>query len=39
MSRRRHKVSRRGSKRLFKVTASKMHKKNFVQPNRGGLRM
>lgn len=35
----RKKLSRRGSKRLFRKTASKMHKKNFVMPNRGGLRM
>lgn len=35
----RKKLSRRGSKRLFKKTAAKMHKKNFVVPNRGGLRM
>ena len=36
---RRHKVSRRGSKRLFRKTALKIHKRNFVMPNRGGLRM
>lgn len=35
----RKKLSRRGSKRLFRKTALKMHKKNFVMPNRGGLRM
>lgn len=35
----RHKVSRRGSKRLFRKTSLKMHKKNLVRPNRGGLRM
>lgn len=35
----RKKLSKRGSKRLFRKTASKMHKKNFVMPNRGGLRM
>ena len=37
--RKRHRVSRRGSKRLFRKTAVKVHKKNFVMPNRGGLRM
>lgn len=35
----RHRLSRRGSKRLFRKTAAKVHKKNFVMPNRGGLRM
>lgn len=35
----RKRVSKRGSKRLFRKTAVKTHKKNFVMPNRGGLRM
>lgn len=35
----RHKVSRRGSRKLFRKTAVKVHKKNNVRPNRGGLRM
>lgn len=35
----RKKLSRRGSKRLFRRTAVKTNKKNFVMPNRGGLRM
>lgn len=38
MKKRRH-MTRRGSKRLFKATAQKMHKKNLVNPARGGLRM
>ena len=37
--RKRKRVSRRGSKRLFRVTAAKTHKRNLVMPNRGGLRM
>lgn len=36
---RRKRISKRGSRRLFKATAMKTHKKNFVMPNRGGLRM
>lgn len=35
----RHKVSRRGSKRLFTKTALKVHKKNIVTPMRGGERL
>lgn len=35
----RKKVSRAGSKRLFTKTAIKVHKKNFVQPMRGGERL
>ena len=35
----RHKVSRRGSRKLFRKTVSKVHKKNNVRPNRGGLRL
>lgn len=35
----RKKLTRRGSKRLFRRSAAKVHKKNFVMPNRGGLRM
>lgn len=36
---RRHKVSRRGSKRLFKRTAPKVHKMNAAAPMRGGIRL
>ena len=36
----RHKVSRRGSKRLFKATGLKTHRKNLVAaPMRGGIRL
>lgn len=36
----RKKLSRKGSKRLFKVTAMKTHKKNLrPEPQRGGFRM
>lgn len=35
---RRH-VSRRGSRRLFRATATKVHKKNIVRPMRGGRRL
>lgn len=35
----RRKVTRRGSKRLFKKTAVKTHKKNLAAPMRGGIRM
>ena len=35
----RKKISKRVSKRIFRKTALKVNKKNFVQPNRGGLRM
>lgn len=37
---RRRKMSRRGSKKLFRRTASKAHKKNFRgAPMRGGIRL
>lgn len=36
---RRKKISRRGSKRLFRKTAVKVHKSNLVKPMRGGERM
>lgn len=36
----RKKLSRKGSKRLFKKTAVKVHKKNLItKPMRGGIRM
>lgn len=35
----RKRLSKRGSKRLFRKTALKVHKKNLLMPNRGGLRM
>lgn len=35
----RHKVSRRGSKRLFKRTGAKVHKMNAAAPMRGGIRL
>lgn len=38
MKKRRH-MSRRGSKRLFKATALKTHKRNLSNPQRGGIRM
>lgn len=36
---RKHRMSKRGSKKLFRATAMKTHKKNLVKPSRGGLRM
>lgn len=35
----RKRMSRRGSKRLFKATALKTHKANLPRPSRGGIRM
>lgn len=35
----RRKLSRKGSRRLFKKTAIKTHKKNLAKPMRGGIRM
>lgn len=35
----RRKLSRRGSKRLFRKTAVKVHKSNLIKPLRGGERM
>lgn len=35
----RKKLSRRKSKRLFKATAVKVHKRNLARPARGGIRM
>lgn len=35
----RRKLTRKGSKRLFKKTAVKVHKKNLAMPMRGGIRM
>lgn len=35
----RRKLSRKGSKRLFKATALKVHKRNLTRPMRGGERM
>lgn len=37
--RKRRKLSRKGSKRLFKATAMKTHKRNLARPERGGIRM
>lgn len=38
--RRRHRMSRRHSKRLFSRTASRSHKRNYaVGPMRGGIRL
>lgn len=37
--RKRKKLSRRGSKRLFKATANKVHKRNLARPERGGIRL
>lgn len=37
---RRKKLTRRGSKRLFRVTGLKTHKKNLIAaPMRGGIRL
>lgn len=36
---RRRKLSRRGSKRLFTKTAAMTHKKNVVTSMRGGIRL
>lgn len=35
----RKKLTRRGSRRLFKKTATKTHKLNIVRPMRGGERL
>ena len=35
----RRKMTRKGSKRLFKATALKTHKRNLANPQRGGIRM
>lgn len=36
----RSKMSRKGSKKLFRKTASRSHKKNFsTNPMRGGIRL
>lgn len=35
----RKKITRRGSKRLFRKTAVKTHKKNLIRPMRGGERL
>lgn len=35
----RRKMTRRGSKRLFKATANKVHKRNIVRAERGGIRL
>lgn len=37
--RKRRKMSRRGSRKLFKATANKMHKRNLARPERGGIRL
>lgn len=40
MSKSRKKVSKRGSRRLFRATAMKTHKKNIqAYPMRGGIRL
>ncbi|UPW40859.1 DNA binding protein [Sigmofec virus UA08Rod_6451] len=35
----RKKLSKRGSKRLFRATATKVHRKNVRRPMRGGIRL
>lgn len=35
----RHRLSRRGSRKLFSKTAAKTHKKNITRPMRGGIRL
>lgn len=34
----RKRISKRGSKRLFKATAAKVNRRNALRPNRGGVR-
>ena len=35
----RYKMRRRNSKKLFRKTARKVHKKNYARPMRGGYRL
>lgn len=35
----RRKMTRKGSRRLFKKTAMKTHKVNYARPMRGGIRL
>lgn len=35
----RRRISRHGSKRLFRATAVKVHKRNVRRPMRGGIRL
>jgi hypothetical protein len=35
----RHKMKRRHSKKVFRRTAKKVHKKNNIKPMRGGYRI
>lgn len=35
----RRKMTRKGSKKLFRKTAMKMHKVNTARPMRGGIRL
>lgn len=35
----RKRISRRKSRKMFKRTALKTHKRNFVAPARGGIRL
>lgn len=35
----RHRISKRGSKRLFRGTAARTHKMNLVRQFRGGIRL
>lgn len=37
--RKRRKMSRKGSRKLFKATANKVHKRNIVRAERGGIRL
>ena len=39
MNRKRRKMTRRGSRRLFRKTALKIHKANTARPMRGGIRL
>lgn len=37
--RKKRRMTRRGSKRLFRATAAKTHRLNVVRPERGGIRL
>ena len=39
MKKKRRRMTRRGSKKLFKATAVKTHKANAARPMRGGIRL
>ncbi len=39
MARNRYKMRRKHSRRVFKKTARRVHRKNFMKPMRGGYRI